>query len=141
MKKLTNKEMFANVIAIVRACEIEKDEKSVLVEFLEKQVDALNKKAENKKPTKAQEENEKIKVELVNALVLDEKGLTISDLQTLGFDYSNQKLSALLNQLYKDGLVEKEVGKDRKTVFKLIQEEEEKDDEVQMTDLEKNTMN
>lgn len=139
MKKLTNKEMFQTVIAIVRACEIEKEEQSTLVEFLEKQIDAINKKADNKKPTKTQEENEKIKVELVNALVLDENGLTISDLQTLGFDYSNQKLSALLNQLYKDGLVEKEVGKDRKTVFKLIQEE--KDDDVKMTDLEKNTMN
>ena len=92
------------------------------VEFLEAQIASIDKKSENKKPTKAQAENELIKNQLLQ--VLDVEGMTITDIQVLGFEYSNQKLSALLNQMVKDDLLTKSVGKDRKTLFHLNQEEE-----------------
>ena len=92
------------------------------VEFLEAQIASINKKSENKKPTKAQAENELIKNQLLQ--VLDVEGMTITDIQILGFEYSNQKLSALLNQMVKDDLLTKSVGKDRKTLFHLNQDEE-----------------
>ena len=120
---MTNKQKFQMAIELVKANTLATAEDvQATVEFLEAQIASINKKSENKKPTKAQAENELIKNQLLQ--VLDVDGLTISDIQTLGFEYSNQKLSALLNQMVKDDLLYKTIGKDKKTKFHLNQEEE-----------------
>ena len=122
MKKLTNKEKFQAVITMIMNSTAVETDKQWAKEFIEQQMAIIDKKVGNKKPTKTQEENELIKKQLLQ--VLDVEGMTITDIQVLGFEYSNQKLSALLNQMVKDDLLTKSVGKDRKTLFHLNQDEE-----------------
>ena len=119
MTKTTKKEMFNFLIEIVK--ESDKDCKDTMVEFIQNEITLLDKKQENKKLTKTQEANELIKTDLITALAIAEQGATISQLQELTefSEYSNQKLSALLNQLVKENKAYKEVGADRKTVFKV----------------------
>ena len=119
MTKTTKKEMFNFLIEIVK--ESDKDCKDTMVEFIQNEITVLDKKQENKKLTKTQEANELIKTDLITALAIAEQGATISQLQELTefSEYSNQKLSALLNQLVKENKAYKEVGADRKTVFKV----------------------
>ena len=115
--------MFQMAIAMVLNSTGVETDKQAVKEFLENQIAQIDKKVENKKPKKTQQENELIKQSLYGAL--SEEGQTITQIQANGFDqYSNQKLSALLNQLVKEGNVEKEVGKDRKTMFKLVANKE-----------------
>ena len=117
---LTKKEMFNFLINIVK--DSETDCKDMVIDFINNEIALIDKKADSKKPTKTQLENELIKSELFDKLkAYSTDGGTIAKLQTeVEFDkYSNQKLSALLNQLVKDGKVVKEVGKDRKTIFKV----------------------
>lgn len=134
MKKFTNKEVLGMVVAVVTGTEVEN--KEVMLETLGKMIEQLDKKQENKKLTKAQQENLEIKERLLALLQTKETGLNISQIQEVAefSEYSNQKLSALLNQMVKAEELTKEVGKDRKTVFKAtlvvaeeVQEEEQKD--------------
>lgn len=120
MKKFTNKEVLAMVLEVLGS--VEHEEKEVMVETVSHMIEQLTKKAENKKLTKAQQLNEALKVQLLDVLATEENGLTISELQFKDdfSEYSNQKLSALLNQLVKSGELEKEVGKDKKTIFKKV---------------------
>ena len=118
MKKMTNKEMFGMVKAMVLASGAVEVDIQAAVEFIDKQIEQLDKKAANKKLTKAQLENEAIKTSL-EAVLAEQGMLSISDIQKLeGFEgYSNQKLSALLNQMVKAEIITKAFGTDRKTVF------------------------
>ena len=97
-----------------------------LVEFAKGRIEALEKKAAAKKPTKAQAENEGIK-ELILANLTDE-GVTVSDLMKKDkafseLELSNQRVSALLRQLIEAGKVVKTVDK-KKSYFSLVVEDE-----------------
>ena len=117
--KKTQKDYFNEVIAL--ATEAGNKE---LVEFAKGRIEALEKKAASKKPTKAQSENEDIK-NVILATLTDE-GVTVSDLQkkneVLG-ELSNQRVSALLRQLIEAGKVAKTVDK-KKSYFSLVVEDE-----------------
>lgn len=116
--KKTQKDYFNEVIAL--ATEAGNKE---LVEFAKGRIEALEKKAAAKKPTKAQSENEDIK-NVILATLTDE-GVTVSDLQkkdeTLS-ELSNQRVSALLRQLIEAGKVVKTVDK-KKSYFSLVVED------------------
>lgn len=96
--------------------------------YLKHELELLDKKSSNRKPSKSQEANEDIKVAIIETLqdFKDEekykKGMRVAEIQSENSElaqYSNQKISALLRLLYKDGKVDKaKVGKD--TRFKLI---------------------
>ena len=74
------------------------------IEFLEKRAELHAKKNASRKPTKAQEENEAIKAEIL-AFLEDGKSYTITEIQkAMGLE-SNQKTSALVRQLKDNGLV------------------------------------
>ena len=100
----------------------------VYVGYLKHELELLNKKSTNRKPTKSQEANEGIKTMVLGTLAEfaeDEKykdGMRISEMQAEYAElakYTNQKISALLRQLIVDGQVAKfKVGKD--TRFKAI---------------------
>lgn len=113
--KKTQRDYFNDVIALATA-----NDRSDLVEFAEGRIAVLDKKSASKKPTKTQEENKAIKVEILNTLT--EEGVTVSELQSksavLG-DLSNQKVSALLRQLISEGVVTKAVDK-KKAYFSLV---------------------
>lgn len=69
--------------------------------FIEREIELLNKKRSNSKPTKTQIENEKIKEKILEVLTDVNEVMTISELMTAdGLEnYSNQKLSVLCHQL------------------------------------------
>lgn len=92
------------------------------VDFIDHEVNLLAKKnsGENKKPTKAQEENEGYKA-LILKFLTDKNGVTCTDIlkgvpALSGF--SNQKISALMRQLRLAGKVTVEEVKG-KSLFRL----------------------
>lgn len=88
-----------------------------MVAFIEHEIELLQKKSANKKPTKTQEENKSLKNEILS--VLSDEGMTVTEIQKkseiLG-EVSNQKVSALLRQLVEVGAVEKTTEK-KKSFF------------------------
>lgn len=113
-KKITKKERFMELKEIV-------SERTDLVEFLDHEIELLNKKANTKTPSKTQIENESIKDVIVKTLINLAKPVTITEIQendsTLA-TLSNQKISALLSQLVKDNKVVRTVDK-KKAYFTI----------------------
>jgi hypothetical protein len=73
--------------------------------------------SENRKPTKAQQANEELKAVVLSALTSE--GATVSEIMTRDERLSvlsNQKVSALLNAMVRDGAVLK-IPNGRKTTF------------------------
>lgn len=110
-KKMTKKQYFGVLLELVQGNED-------LENFINHEIELLEKKASSGTKTKNQVENESIKVEIVNALVELDRAVTVSELMTK-VAYSNQKLSALLKQLVEENKVERIEDK-RKTYFKAI---------------------
>ena len=98
---MTKKEMFAKVIEIVKAIEVE--EKDVIIEKLEHEVELLSKKRSSTN-SKAKAETEERAERVYNALAQMEEAVTITELLALTSDeevagYTNQRVSALLRKL------------------------------------------
>ena len=90
-----------------------------IVKFCNHEIELLDKKSSKSTLTKTQKENEKIKIEVINALTEIAKPVTITEMQELNTEmanYSNQKLSALLKQLVESNQVVKTVDK-KKSYF------------------------
>ena len=106
-KKITKKDRFNQLLAIKEVAE-NKD----LVEFVNHELSLLKRKSSGK-PTKAQEESEKIKITILDVFTRIGKKVTITELtkETELSVFSNQKLSALCNQLVKDGKMQKTMEK------------------------------
>lgn len=118
VKKATKKEMFGKLIELAQ-----ENERIDLVEFCEREIDSLNKKASASGQSKTQAENEKIKVVIAEELTRIARAVTISELikesESLG-QYSNQKLSALLKQMVESGTVTKIIDK-KKSLFTIAE--------------------
>ena len=118
VKKATKKEMFGKLIELAQ-----ENERTDLIEFCEREIDLLNKKASASGQSKTQAENEKIKVVIAEELTRIARAVTISELikesENLG-QYSNQKLSALLKQMVESGTVAKIVDK-KKSLFTIAE--------------------
>ena len=101
-KKITIAEQFAEVEKYLR-----ENGKEAMANFIAERCELHTKKNSSKssKPTKAQEENEGIKTNIVNEMVKGER-YTISEMLTklsCCKDYTNQKISALVRQLVAEG--------------------------------------
>jgi hypothetical protein len=113
-KKITKAQMFARIKAVPEVAQ--NDE---MVAFIDKELELLRKKASNKKPTKTQEENEKLKGIILD--VLTDVGATVTEIQSKSDSLSglsNQKVSALLKQMCDDRQAVKTVEK-KKSYFSL----------------------
>lgn len=102
-------------------------------EFLLHEIEIIEAKRANKKPTKAQEENEKLKAEIVE--VIGNKSVTVSEVWKSNRDwtmqYSNQKFSALMNAMVEEGRLKKVTDK-RVSYFSVnLDYEEVGEDEVE----------
>lgn len=119
--KMTKKEKFAMVQAVIENATVEN--KAELIAFIEHEIELLNKKSSKSGQTKTQKENEELKAQLLDAFTVMERPVTISEFQELSIEpvaqLSNQKLSALLNQLVKAGKMVKTVEK-KKSFFALV---------------------
>ena len=105
-KKMTKVEMFK---AIMDKYELSATE----IEFINHEIELIEKKNSNRKPTKAQTENDVFKTAILEGM---EKGksYTITDLiksvPAIG-DLTNQRVSALVRQLKEDELVVRTMDK------------------------------
>ena len=114
-KKMTKKEMFAQIIANHNLTEEERA-------FVQHEIELLEKKSSKSGQTKTQKENEILMEQLMVALGEMEKAVTISEFQSLSTaevaTLSNQKISALLKKLVDSGKVVKTVEK-KKSYFSV----------------------
>ena len=105
--KKTKKVFYTELLEVVKGNE-------ELTNFINHEIELLDKKASNKTPSKNQVANESIKDTIIGVLVEVAKPLTISDIQaqneTLA-ELSNQKISALLTQLVNEQKVVRTVDK------------------------------
>lgn len=120
-KKITRKEMFAMIQGVVANSTAEN--KVEMVEFIEKQIAQLDRKSGSSKPTKTQIENESLKAEILDEMAKIGKPVTISEFcensnSAVG-SLTNQKLSALFNQLVKAEKMVKTIDK-KKSYFALV---------------------
>lgn len=126
-KKITKAQMFTFVKSIIDTLEVEQfGDGSITGEmvdnFLSHELELLAKKAENKKPSKTQEQNEVLKADIVEVLRTFENGATASEVLGASEKFvglSNQKISTMLNQLVKVGTVEKTTDKKR-SIFSVV---------------------
>ena len=113
IKKLTKKDYFNELKGLV-------SDRQDLVDFIDHEIELLSKKSSRTAPTKTQVENEKIKEKIVTTLVELDKYATITDIQNANTELanlSNQKISALLKQLYDNKVIDKVIDK-KKAYFK-----------------------
>lgn len=118
--KMTRKELFT---ALLNLDEVKAN--AVWVEKLNAEIEAIDKKNANRKPTAQQIENETIKEQILEVLTADREGKTVSEIMKLTeYDFkSNQQCTALLRQLRLDGKVTKTETK-KGTLYFLVEPEE-----------------
>lgn len=114
--KMTKKDYFKALLAIE---EVKANENYVA--FINHEIELLEKKNGNRKPTKTQEENENIKEFILEVAV---QPMTITEIMkaiqlSVGVELTNQKISALANKLVTDGFMTKTTEK-RKSYFKAV---------------------
>ena len=111
-KKITKKEMFTKIREVVV-------DNANMVDFIDHEIELLDKKSASK-PTKTQEANEGLKTVILS--VLTAEGMTASEILASSDEFaglSNQKISALLNALAKDGKIVKDTD-NKKSIFKSL---------------------
>ena len=123
-KKMTKKEMFAEIIKMMNGETSSVTEKEV-IEFAEHEIELLNKKSSSGsgKPTKTQVENEGYKEVILEALATADKPMTISELMEYAEGLAglkNQRVSALMTQLKNAGKVIRTEEK-KKAYFSLAE--------------------
>lgn len=123
--KKTKRELFTELLAIAT-----NDEQKA---FINHELELLAKKHDNKKMTKAQEENSKVKELIFTEIARFNKPVTVSQLQGVPDlkEYTNQKISALIKQLVENGDVVRTEEK-RVAYFNIAPiEEEEEEGEIE----------
>ena len=122
-KKMTRKEMFAEIKAVVETSNLTAERMAEMTAFIDKQVAQLERKSGSSKPTKTQLENENLKAEILAIFGTLDKPVTITEfcekVDHPVANLSNQKLSALFNQLVKAEKLSKIVDK-KKSYFSLV---------------------
>lgn len=100
-KKMTKRDYFNGLLGVIKNHKDSIENYEDFKAFIEREIELLNKKRSNSKPTKTQIENEKIKEKILEVLTDVNEVMTISELMTAdGLEnYSNQKLSVLCHQL------------------------------------------
>lgn len=115
-KKMTKKDYFNELLKIEAVAS-----NTELVDFINHEVELLNRKSSKSTLTKVQVENNNIKEVIVNVLQENAKPMTITDIQASNEDLkelSNQKISALLKQLVDTDIVER-ISDKKKTYFQI----------------------
>ena len=126
-KKMTKKEMFAQIMASYALTDEEKA-------FIQHEIELLEKKNTRKDGSKAmtatQKANESLKERNMDIQAKDEKPMSVSEIAKSDSELaelSGQKVSAIITLLKNDGIV-KRVEIKRKAYFKLIDSSEEEEE-------------
>ena len=120
MKKMTKKEMFAMVMEVIANSTVEN--KVEMENFIAHEIELLENKKSKSGQSKKEKENAVLKEEILAELVEINQPVTVSDFQAVtrftAPEFSNQKMSAMLNQLVKEGKAKKEIIK-KKSYFSI----------------------
>lgn len=100
-KKMTKRDYFNGLLGVLENHKDSIENYEEFKAFIEREIELLNKKRSNSKPTKTQIENEKIKEKILIAFEKIDEPATITELAKMDglTEYSNQKLSVLCHQL------------------------------------------
>lgn len=100
-KKMTKRDYFNGLLGVLENHKDSIENYEEFKAFIEREIELLNKKHSNSKPTKTQIENEKIKEKILIAFEKIDEPATITELAKMDglTEYSNQKLSVLCHQL------------------------------------------
>lgn len=100
-KKMTKRDYFNGLLGVLENHKDSIENYEEFKAFIEREIELLNKKRSNSKPTKTQIENEKIKEKILIAFEKTDEPVTITELAKMDglTEYSNQKLSVLCHQL------------------------------------------
>lgn len=100
-KKMTKRDYFNGLLGVIENHKDSIENYEDFKAFIEGEIELLNKKHSNSKPTKTQIENEKIKEKILIAFEKIDEPVTITELAKMDglTEYSNQKLSVLCHQL------------------------------------------
>lgn len=115
-KKITKKDRFEEIRGIIEQAQIENKED--ILAFLKNEIELLEKKSLNRKPTEKQLEFKALTEELKDILSNFNEPVTITDIKSANDkfkEFSPQKISAMLLQLIKNNEVERE--KIKKTAY------------------------
>lgn len=121
-KKMTKKENFMALADLIQGIEVTNKEE--LQAFISNELELLDKKRSRKGGvTKTQKENMALKKRILATITELNKPMSPTDILTVSEfeEYSNQKISALLNQLVKEGTLTKAKDGSR-TVFSIEEE-------------------
>lgn len=113
---MTKRENFATLRAMVEASAVEN--KADMINFIDHEVELLDRKSAKSGQTKTQKENVAIKEQIVSALAEIGNPATVSEIMAV-VPLSNQKISALLRQLVKDNKVIRTEDK-KKAYFSVV---------------------
>ena len=117
--KMTKREYLVNLLDVVKETEHEIEFK----DFLEHEIELLDNKKKNSKPTKTQAENEKLMLQIIEAMATFTEPLTITEMQkkhNTFSELSNQKISSLMKKLIAENKVVRTVDK-KKAYFSLAE--------------------
>lgn len=100
-KKMTKRDYFNGLLGVLENHKDSIENYEEFKAFIEREIELLNEKRSNSKPTKTQIENEKIKEKILIAFEKIDEPVTITELAKMDglTEYSNQKLSVLCHQL------------------------------------------
>lgn len=100
-KKMTKRDYFNGLLGVLENHKDSIENYEEFKAFIEREIELLNKKRSNSKPTKTQIENEKIKEKILIAFEKIDEPVTMTELAKMDglTEYSNQKLSVLCHQL------------------------------------------
>lgn len=100
-KKMTKRDYFNGLLGVIENHKDSIENYEDFKAFIEREIELLNKKRSNSKPTKTQIENEKIKEKILIVFEKIDEPVTITELAKMDglTEYSNQKLSVLCHQL------------------------------------------
>lgn len=100
-KKMTKRDYFNGLLGVIENHKDSIENYEEFKAFIEREIELLNKKRSNSKPTKTRIENEKIKEKILIAFEKIDEPVTITELAKMDglTEYSNQKLSVLCHQL------------------------------------------
>ena len=121
VRKITKKERFEMIKEIVLNAGLENE--AEMVEFLDNEINLLNKKRASGAKTATQKENEVLVEKLYAVLAEIGRPVTVSELQKESEDFgamSNQKVSALMKKLKDAGRVNK-VDDKKKAYFSIAE--------------------
>ena len=121
VKKITKREKFEMIKEIVLNAGLENE--AEMVEFLDNEINLLNKKRTSGTKTAKQKENDELIEKLYGVLVEIGRPVTVSELQKENDEFgamSNQKVSALMKKLKDAGRVNK-VDDKKKAYFSIAE--------------------